>query len=181
MTLHGTPPRSIVIRHFAPADAPHVRVHLEETWRATYGEEVDPTELEKDFAELRATPDLAAYLLGAGARLMVAADAAAVVATICFREAEDVNYISGMYVRPTLQRRGLGAQLLEVAVAELPSLKPVVLFAQKHRTGVVAFYERQGLVSVDEFTEDFLGTPMPVVKMRRDLATARRTSLVEAN
>lgn len=174
MTLSDAAGSSIVIRHFVPADAPRVRVHLEETWQATYGAEVDPTELEKDLAELRSTPDLAAYLLGTGARLLVAAtDAGDIVATVCFREAERVNYISGMYVRPTTQRRGLGARMLEAAIAELPALKPVVLFVQKHRTGVVAFYEQRGFVPVEEFTDDFLGTPMLVVEMRHDHAIKR--------
>ena len=96
-----------------------------------------------------------------------------IVATACFREAERVSYISGMYVRPTTQRRGLGSRMLEAAIAELPAPKPVVLFAQKHRSGVVAFYERHGFEPVGEFTDDFLGTPMPVFEMRRDGAIKR--------
>ena len=58
-TPSDTAPGGIVIRAFVPADAPRVRVHLEETWRATYGADVAPSELEKDLTELRATPESA--------------------------------------------------------------------------------------------------------------------------
>ena len=130
---------------------------------------------EKDLTELRATPDLPAYLLGDGARLLVGLtdDGRIVGDGVLPRGTERVSYISGMYVRPTTQRRGLGSRMLEAAIAELPAPKPVVLFAQKHRSGVVAFYEWHGFEPVREFTDDFLGTPMPVFEMRRDGAINR--------
>ena len=152
-----------VLRPYVNADLAQTLDHLDQTAAATYSQ---------NFAQYcaenaRQPPDPATSLGGPGAKMIVAEAAGEIIGSVVYLPGEDTDasQICSMYVNPGLQRQGLGARLLEAALADLPSDRNVMLYAMKSSTPAIKFYEKHGFKPVVEHDFEFADEVFPSLGM----------------
>ena len=152
-----------VLRPYVNADLAKTLDHLDQTASATYSQ---------NFAHYcaenaRQPPDPATSLGGPGARMIVAEADGQIIGSVVYLPGEDTDAssICSMYVSPGLQRQGLGARLLAVALADLPGDRNVMLYAMKSSTPAIKFYEKYGFKPILEHDFEFAGEVFPSLGM----------------
>ena len=155
-------PVNPLLRPYMASDRDRVVAHLSETWFATYGADFARATL----ADLSQAAGLPEGLIGPGGQMIVAETETGIVGTVAFRSNDQVSYLSGMYVRPGWQRRGLGTRPRLAACEALPRDRTVILYALQQSTGAIAFYAQRGFQRFEATTMAISGTEMPVIGMR---------------
>jgi ribosomal protein S18 acetylase RimI-like enzyme len=156
-----------VVRRATVDDVPGIRAVLAVTWRDTYGGFVPLAAIERAHALWHTPEVLVAELARATTFMGVAEDEGVVVGMVTAHGRPDAVEIARLYVEPAAQRRGLGARLLEDAVAAFPGVVRVRLAVEAQNPKGRAFYERAGFVATGEQTVEAFGTALRVIVMER--------------
>jgi ribosomal protein S18 acetylase RimI-like enzyme len=126
----------VLIRPLAPADVDAViRV-----WTATKRDTYDFIELEQSYTEADDQAFFRSHILPRCA-IWLAARADDVLGFVAL----DGSYVDRLYVRPDVQRRGVGAALLARAIEASPAGLSLHTHQQNHKAR--AFYEKMGFVA----------------------------------
>jgi ribosomal protein S18 acetylase RimI-like enzyme len=136
------------VRTASERDLEAVRALLVETWHATY----DPiygaakvTEITDDWHSL---PSLKARLTRPNSEFLVADDGVQLggMAFAAARDDGEVVMLHQLYVRPTMQGRGIGGMLLDEVIASFPEAHVLRLEVEEKNAKAVAFYLANGFV-----------------------------------
>jgi GNAT superfamily N-acetyltransferase len=147
-------PLEVLVRSATVEDARMLAV-LRYRFRAETGQ---PVESEEAFVA-RAAPWLARRLERASWRAWVALDAAGIIVGHVFiqfvekvpnpvPEAETLGYLTNFYVAPSQRNRGLGARLIESALAACEGMDVETVFLRPTERSV-PLYRRSGFVEAD--------------------------------
>ncbi|HEX8167488.1 MAG TPA: GNAT family N-acetyltransferase [Beijerinckiaceae bacterium] len=161
----------VVVRPATRADLPAVQRLLRETWHDSYDALVGPEQVAAVSGAWHG-PEALAHGLGRPRHLFLVADAAdGLAGTISATLHDDALVVDRLYVRPPLQRRGVGRALLHAAGASLPA-GTVRLNVHAENAKGRAFYEGAGFAWTGDSVEDGMGRAL--VYERRAKGTVGR-------
>ncbi|MDN4595453.1 GNAT family N-acetyltransferase [Polycladomyces subterraneus] len=158
----------LLLRPMYTTDIPGVKKVAEETWWSTYRpilkEESIRRFLQVSYCEEALEQALEAHQRAAVSLFWVAVQEGAVIGFVeAMRETDSMFELRRLYVKPEVQRQGVGRRLLEEVIQAGRINSMFAWVEQKNEIGR-AFYARRGFVKVDEREEDFLGTVTVVEK-----------------
>jgi ribosomal protein S18 acetylase RimI-like enzyme len=146
--MHASAP---AIRLADPTDIPAVRDLLVETWHDTYDALIGREKVTEITDRWHSVENLARQLALPETSFLVAGQAGAIVGH-AFADARrpPALFLTRLYVRPDRQRSGVGSRLIEATIARHPMAEVIRLEAKAGNASALAFYRRQGFVSVGE-------------------------------
>lgn len=145
----------LLIRDAGEADIPAVRTLLVETWHDTYDALIGADRVKEITDSWHSIDNLRAQLSLPDALFLVADENGTIVGHIlAHARRPPALTIARLYVRPSLQRRGIGSRLIGVAVARHPACEVVRLEVEADNAKGLAFYRGQGFQAIGERMEE---------------------------
>jgi ribosomal protein S18 acetylase RimI-like enzyme len=144
------------IRTASESDLPAIRSLLSETWHDTYDALFGRETVVALIAEWHSVPALRQKLVQPNGEFIVADDGET-IAGMGFAAASDdgkVLAIHQLYVRPALQRRGIGGMLLDELLNAFPDVELCRLEVARGNERAVEFYRGFGFEVVGEKDTD---------------------------
>jgi diamine N-acetyltransferase len=167
-TKESDNPMELLLRTMYTTDIPGVKKVAEETWWLTYRpilkEESIRRFLQVAYCEDALERSLETHQQAPVSLFWVAVREGAVIGFAeAVRETDAMFELRRLYVKPDVQRQGVGRRLLE-AVIQAGRIKSMYAWVEQKNEIGRAFYARRGFVKVNEREEDFLGTVTVVEK-----------------
>ncbi len=161
--------RRSFIRPFEARDRPGMTALYVAAWHATYDAIDGAAAIDRVIAALMDGPDPEMFALGHGDIALVAEMGGRLVGGVRGHPRERELHLSGLYVAPDAQRRGVGAALLEHLTGRYPAglavradVRPTSMAAQR-------FYGAQGFVEVGRGRADVGGGHwIDTIELRRE-------------
>ncbi len=148
----------ITVSRAQPEDIPLAKDTLSVTWVDTYGSFLPLEVIEHVTMIWHDSDRLLAQAQDPNIYFGVAKDGGRVVGLITMRLlADDVGYVGRIYVHPDSQRQGIGAALLQAALAAFPTVKHLQLEVEERNLKGRAFYAKQGFRQIGTKQEDVEG------------------------
>ncbi|MDQ6437928.1 GNAT family N-acetyltransferase [Mesorhizobium sp. LHD-90] len=134
------------LRTASERDLPAVRDLLVETWHATYDSIYGVDKVSEITDEWHSIPSLKARLARPNSEFVVADDGKSLGGMAYAAGTSDpkIVILHQLYVRPTLQRSGLGRLLLEEIEDSFPDARMLRLEVEAQNLPAIAFYRRNG-------------------------------------
>ena len=147
------------IRPAREGDLAAISALLHETWHHAYDAVLGAARVAELGAEWHRPERLRRELARDGALLLVAERGGTILGVISATlDAEATMTVGRLYVRPALQRRGIGAQLLASAAGGFDGAPArTYLKALQGNAAAQLFYERQGFCAIGPLTEGAAG------------------------
>jgi ribosomal protein S18 acetylase RimI-like enzyme len=134
----------IYVRTAGEGDLVAIRALLVETWHATYDDIYGAGKVAEITAEWHSPARLRVRLAEPNSEFLVADDGTA-LAGVAFASAQGQTVtLRQLYVRPSMQGRGIGGMLLDEIVSCFPEANRIMLEVEPANTKAVAFYLSQG-------------------------------------
>ncbi len=136
------------VRTASERDLPAVRDLLVETWHATYDSIYGADRVTEITDDWHSVASLKARLVRPNAEFLVADDGQRIGGMVYAAATRDpaVVMLHQLYVRPGLQRGGLGAMLLREIEDSFPEARTIRLEVEPANAAAVAFYIANGFV-----------------------------------
>jgi ribosomal protein S18 acetylase RimI-like enzyme len=144
---------AVTIRLAEPKDLKRVRRLLVETWHDTYDALIGAEKVTEITDSWHSLENLAPQLTMPETSFLVAeSDARIVGHAFANASRPPILMLSRLYVLPSSQRRGIGAQLIAEAMTRHPACGAIRLEVEADNAKGLAFYRRQGFRPVAEKT-----------------------------
>lgn len=141
----------MLIRAATTADLPAIRDVLVTSWHATYDAIYGRERVNSITADWHSLIALGRLVDFGPASLMVTQLNNLIVATATATMISDTDAkLDRLYVTPSAQGRGIGANLMLATLARLPEASTVRLEVEPANTAAVAFYVRYGFARIGE-------------------------------
>ena len=157
---------SIHIRSFCHEDEKSICALWAETWHATYDAVSGHSKVEEGIETARTQTIASIYLGNPAHRMLVAEVGNQIGGTITCRENSTCCVICELFVRPPLQRRGIGTLLLSSLLNSLREYDQVSLMVLALHSHVVDFYQRHGFIVGKRVVQPLYGMNQEMVEMR---------------
>jgi ribosomal protein S18 acetylase RimI-like enzyme len=89
--------------------------------------------------------------------------------TMRLPDSGELGLVSRLYVHPEYQRRGIGAALLQAAVAAFPTVKRLRLVVEEQNHKGRAFYAKQGFHQIEVKQEEISGIALETLVLEKEL------------
>lgn len=89
--------------------------------------------------------------------------------TMQLLDSDELGLVSRLYVHPEYQRRGIGAALLQAAVAASPTVKRLRLDVEEQNHKGRAFYAKQGFHQIAAKQEEISGIVLETLVLEKEL------------
>jgi ribosomal protein S18 acetylase RimI-like enzyme len=156
----------IRVRSFCREDEDVICALWAETWHAAYDALSGHAKVAESIERFRAKSVASIYLGNPTSRMLVAEVLGQIAGTITCSERDHRGVIHGLYVRPPLQRRGIGSLLLRSLLNSLRDCDEVSLKALKAHSHAIAFYRRHGFIAVRKIVVPLWGVDHDAFEMR---------------
>jgi ribosomal protein S18 acetylase RimI-like enzyme len=159
----------LVIRPFEDADRAEMTALYAAAWHATYDDVDGAVAIDRVIAALMEGDNPEMFVLGEHDVALVAELDGRLVGGIRGHPRDGELHLSGLYVAPDEQRRGVGAAMLEVLLSRYSA--PFAVRADVRPTSMVArrFYARHGFVEIGRGHADVGGNHwIDTIELRRD-------------
>ena len=135
---------SVTIHRAQPDDIPEAKQLLSETWIDTYGSYLSERAIQRVTSVWHDPKRLAAEAQHPQIYFAIAKEASGqIIGLTTVRQLDDeVIFMSRLYVHPTYQRKGIGAQLLHAAIEAFPGAKRLRLEVEAQNRKGRAFYRK---------------------------------------
>jgi len=145
----------VLIRAAVPEDVAAVSSLLIETWHDTYDSLLGRDKVD-EITQLWHAPAVLQQQLKQPRISFLVADSAGQIVGHAFASAWNLPAleIARLYVRPDVQRQGIGNRFLDALIALYPGANKLSLSVEKFNFRAVAFYLSQGFVILEEAVED---------------------------
>ena len=158
----------ITIERAKVEDVDLIKQALSETWLATYAAHLSRSTIEQVTTDWHAPLVLRSQIENSNVYFAVARDDATIVGLITVVALNQGElHISRLYVRPAYQRRGIGSQLLNAAIALYPDATVIRLEVEQHNEQGHAYWRSQKFVDIATKTEQIGTDEIPVISMER--------------
>jgi GNAT superfamily N-acetyltransferase len=137
------------IREATADDAASIARIAATSWRATYGEYLDPAYIDAELA------DGYALLVGVDSCFLVAERGGAIVGFLHYAPVEDGPYLRRLYVHPDHCRTGVGGALLDELHSRIGPETAYTLDVHPRNEDARAFYARRGFVDAGRLPAPF--------------------------
>ena len=161
----------ITIERAKVEDVDLIKQVLSETWLATYATHLSRSTIEQVTTHWHNPLSLRAQIEKSNDYFAVARDAGTIIGLITVAASNQGElHISRLYVRPAHQRRGVGSQLLNAAIARYPDATVIRLEVEQHNKQGHAYWRSQKFVDIGTTKIEQIGTDeIPVISMERRL------------
>jgi ribosomal protein S18 acetylase RimI-like enzyme len=166
------PNQDIQFRYAAPADCEAIVALVESAYRGEVSRQGWTTEADLLGGQRTDAEDVTSILAEPGARLLLATDGGQILGCVLLRREPEGIYLGMLAIRPRLQAKGLGKQLLGEAEARARrefGAKQARMTVIEQRQELIAWYLRRGYADTGH-TEPFpYGNPRFGTPKRNDL------------
>lgn len=156
----------IRIRPFCREDEDAICALWAETWSVAYGPLCGHAKVAECIERFRTGTVASIYLGNPASRMLVAEASDQIAGTATCSENGHRGVVHGLYVRPPLQRRGIGSLLLRSLLDSLRDCDEVSLQALAAHCYAVAFYQRHGFIAVRKMVVPLWGIDQDAFEMR---------------
>ena len=139
------------------------------TWMDTYQSFLTDSAIEKVTSQWHSPQVLKNEIECDSIYTGIARSGTEVVAMITAHEKGDVIFVSRLYVLPSYQRQGIGANLLNASCAAFPKAKRIQLEVEEQNPIGLAFYRKLGFYEIERTNEDIFGTLLHTIVMERQI------------
>jgi ribosomal protein S18 acetylase RimI-like enzyme len=160
----------IAVERAKSEDVDSIKRVLSETWMDTYGDYLSRSTIEHVTANWHDPNLLRSQIENSGGYFAVAKDDGRVIGLVTVVSVgQNELYLARLYVHPQYQRRGIGTDLLNAALAAYPDAIAIRLEVEQHNTKGLSYWRKQKFVDVGTRIEQIGTDSMAVISMERKL------------
>ena len=160
----------ITVERAKSEDVDSIKRVLSETWMDTYADHLPRSTIEYVTTNWHDPNMLRSQIENPGDYFAVAKDEGNVTGLVTVVSVgQNELYLTRLYVHPQHQRRGIGTDLLNAALAAYPDAKTIRLEVEQHNTKGLSFWRKQKFVEVGTRIEQIGTDRMAVITMERRL------------
>ena len=130
-------------------DIPIIIALAQRIWPVAYGNILTPGQIDNMLERIYSANNLRKEM-AEGHQFWLAYDANAAVGFISAYKNDTTVWIKKVYVDMAMQGKGIGARLIETAVAAFPSTEEIRLYVNRDNKPAHHFYERLGFIHIGE-------------------------------